>query len=655
MAKNLFRKKTLDVILKQLKQNELEHEHVSLNKVLSVRDLTALGIAAIIGAGIFSTVGKSCYFGGPGVIILFIITAITCGFSALCYAEFASRIPVSGSAYTYSYAAFGELIAWIIGWDLIMEYAIGNIVVAESWSSNLSSFLDNINAGLHQRFPSVNFSLHIPEYLCTSFRQVLLVHNQFLDLTARHLPVSADIISANNLWNSAPHIGSFPIIVNLPALFITFIITWVVFVGIRESRTSSNLMVAFKLIVIMLVIAIGFFYVNTNNWSPFAPNGFGGIMRGVSDVFFAYIGFDAISTTAEECKNPQRDLPRGMIYSLIICTVLYILVALVLTGMVNYKNLNVGDFLASAFAQRGLTWLSGIIALSAVIATTSVLLVFQLGQPRIWMSMSRDGLLPKKFSVLHPKYHTPGFATIITGLVVGIPAMFLDSDLVTDLTSIGTLFAFVLVCGGILVLPRIEKEKGKFRVPYINGKLIVPLTMILVFLGAYHFNRDGVSDFMQSRKLKAPDDLVKSISAQEVNQLKAIVYNTDAANLSTVTNDSLASYLSTMSDDKYNEVARSLPVDAALKFDSGWSIFTDNIPFWIFIVLSVLLSIFSFLKNFSLIPVYGLLSCFYLMTELGISNWLRFVIWLVIGMVIYFTYSYKHSRLNEEEGLSSKA
>jgi basic amino acid/polyamine antiporter, APA family len=646
MPKNLFRKKTLDVILKQLAQRESDHEHVSLNKVLTVRDLTALGVAAIIGAGIFSTVGKSCYFGGPGVIILFIITAITCGFSALCYAEFASRIPVSGSAYTYSYAAFGELTAWIIGWDLIMEYAIGNIVVANSWSSNLTSFLDNMNTGIHHRFPSINFSLHIPDYLCNSFRQILLAHNQFLDLTTRHLPISADIVAQNSMWNSAPHIGSIPVIINLPSLFIVFVITWVVFVGIRESRTSSNLMVAFKLIVIMLVIAIGFFYVNTNNWSPFAPNGFGGIMRGVSDVFFAYIGFDAISTTAEECKNPQRDLPRGMIYSLIICTVLYILVALVLTGMVNYKNLNVGDFLASAFAQRGLTWLSGIIALSAVIATTSVLLVFQLGQPRIWMSMSRDGLLPKKFSVLHPKYHTPGFATIITGLMVGIPALFLDSDLVTDLTSIGTLFAFVLVCGGILVLPRVEKEKGKFRVLYINGKFIVPITVILVTIGAFHFNGERVTDFMLSRTLKTPDNLVKSLPPQEVNDLKTVAYNTDASKLTSITNDSLGSYLSTITGDQYSSIVRALPVDATLKFDNGWSVFASNIPFWIFIVLSIIIAIFSFLRNLSLIPVYGLLSCFYLMTELGITNWLRFIIWLVIGLVIYFAYSYKHSRLN---------
>jgi len=415
-----------------------------------------------------------------------------------------------------------------------------------------------------------------------------------------------------------------------------------VFVGIRESRTSSNLMVAFKLIVIMLVIAIGFFYVNTANWTPFVPNGFGGVMRGVSDVFFAYIGFDAISTTAEECKNPQRDLPRGMIYSLIICTVLYIVLALVLTGMVNYTHLDVGDFLAAAFHQRGLNWLSGIIALSAVIATTSVLLVFQLGQPRIWMSMSRDGLLPKRFSKLHPKYHTPGFSTIITGLIVGIPALFLDSDLVTDLTSIGTLFAFALVCGGILLLPRTEKEKGKFRVPYINGRYWVGLLMLIVAGIALHFNTDKCTDFLHSRSLKSADELVSSLNPAEFSSLASIVYKTNQTGIS---KDSLTNYLLKMDGDQYSSLARNLGISENEKFNIGWSIFADNITFWIFLLLSIVMTIASFIKRLSLIPVFGLLSCFYLITELGLTNWLRFIIWLIIGIVIYFTYGIKNSRL----------
>jgi len=641
MKSKLFQRKSQEQILAQLDADEKGNH---LNRVLSVRDLTALGIAAVIGAGIFSTVGKACFFGGPGVIFLFIITAVVCAFSALCYAEFASRVPISGSAYTYSYVAFGELIAWIIGWDLIMEYAIGNIVVAISWSSNFTSFLDKMNAGIHLRFPHTFVNLHVPDFLSNGFRQIYLGHQSFTELVAKHLPVPADVAGMNNLWNTAPHIGSIPIIMNLPAFVITFFITWLVFVGIRESRTSSNLMVAFKLIVIMLVIAVGFFYVHTTNWTPFVPNGFGGVMRGVSDVFFAYIGFDAISTTAEECKNPQRDLPRGMMYSLIICTVLYILIALVLTGMVNYTHLNVGDFLADAFHQNGLNWLSGTLALSAVIATTSVLLVFQLGQPRIWMSMSRDGLLPKRFSKLHPKYHTPGFSTIMTGIMVGIPALFLDSDLVTDLTSIGTLFAFALVCGGILLLPRTEKEKGRFRVPFVGGRYWVGLLLLIVAGFALSFNKDRCIDFLQSRSLKPAVELVSSLQPAEVATVTSITYKTNHA-ASAITKDSLANYLSTLDDDQYAMLIRGLNIPETEKFNSGISVFVDNSTFWIFILLSIVMTVSSFVKNLSLIPVLGLLSCFYLITELGLTNWLRFIVWLIIGLVIYFTYGIKNSKL----------
>jgi APA family basic amino acid/polyamine antiporter len=568
---NLFRKKSIDYILAQTAKEDSGADHPALSKILTVRDLTALGIAAVIGAGIFSTVGKACFEGGPGVVLLFIITAITCGFSALCYAEFAARIPVSGSAYTYSYAVFGELIAWIIGWDLIMEYAIGNVVVAISWSDNLTSFLNH-------------FGIHIPAFLANSFMMVKNAHNTFLELASSQKEIPADIASLNNLWNTAPHLGSVPIILNVPALIITIFITYLVYIGIRESRTGSNLMVAFKLLVILVIIAIGFYYVDADNWTPFMPNKFAGVMKGVSAVFFAYIGFDAISTTAEECKNPQRDLPKGMIYSLIICTILYILIALVLTGMVNYKNLNVGDFLASAFNQRGLTWIGGIVAFSALIATTSVLLVFQLGQPRIWMSMSRDGLLPKRFSRIHPKFKTPSYSTIVTGLMVGIPALFLDSNFVTDLTSIGTLFAFVLVCGGILVLPREKKITGKFKVPYINGKFIIPVLFLAGIMITFLVDANFFSNFFS----------LKDASRPELNHV---------------------------------------------------DVFYERLPYIIFILLIIWITITSFIKSYSLIPVLGLVSCFYLITELGITNWIRFFVWLAIGLVIYFLWSRKNSKL----------
>ena len=331
-------------------------------------------------------------------------------------------------------------------------------------------------------------------------------------------------------------------------------------------------MVYLKIAIVFVVIIIGFFYVTPANWHPFLPNGFRGVMKGVSGVFFAYIGFDAISTTAEECENPQRDLPRGMIYSLIICTVLYILIALVLTGMVSYKDLNVGDPLAYVFAKVHLNNISYIISISAVIATASVLLIFQLGQPRIWMSMSRDGLLPKAFARIHPKFGTPSFATVVTGFVVAVPALFMNLTVVTDLTSIGTLFAFVLVCGGVLMLPREAAHRGRFHLPYFNAQWIAPALYII-----------GIVAFW------------KPLLG---------LFNADTA--------------------------------------------LENFPYFLFIILSGVLSVFAFIKKLSLIPVLGLSSCFYLMTELGYTNWIGFSIWLVIGLVIYFGYSRKHSVLAKE-------
>ena len=563
MSNSIFRKKSITKILDDCASgfSDAEHSGGHLKKELNVKDLTLMGIAAVVGAGIFSTIGLASFNGGPGVTILFVLTAITCGFSALCYAEFASRIPVAGSAYTYAYASFGELIAWIIGWDLLMEYAIGNIAVAVSWSTYFVNLMEG-------------FGIHIPVYLTMDYYSAFTANDQVQELTkSHHLSAITDTLKQGAIaWGSAPGFGGFKLIANIPALLIVIIITYLVYIGIRETKKATNAMVILKIAIVIAVIAIGFFYVTPANWHPFMPNGFGGVMKGVSGVFFAYIGFDAISTTAEECRDPQRDLPRGMIYSLIICTVLYILIALVLTGMVSYKKLAVGDPLAYVFNQVHLTKISGIISFSAVIATASVLLIFQLGQPRIWMSMSRDGLLPKIFSRIHPKFHTPSFATVVTGFVVGIPALFLNLTIVTDLTSIGTLFAFVLVCGGVLLLPREAAKAGRFHLPYINSKFIVPVLFIIC---AYVF-RNGIIGLF---------------------------------------------------DGAHNK---------------------DDLPFFLFIILSTVLTVLCFIKNLSLIPVLGLLSCFYLMTELGYTNWLRFLIWLVVGLVIYITYGYKHSVLGKE-------
>jgi len=474
---SLFRKKSIEKIVQDAAAGDGHHAS-GLKKVLGVRDLTLMGIAAVVGAGIFSTIGTAAFHGGPGISILFVITAVTCGFSALCYAEFASRVPIAGSAYTYAYVTFGELVAWIIGWALILEYAIGNIVVAISWSGYFVNLLEG-------------FHIHLPGWLSTNFETA----QQGYEEAMKHLAAGGTPATFSKLarigydaMTNAPMIGQTKFIINIPAFMIVVLITMLVYRGIKESKKITNFMVIFKIAIILMVIVLGFFYVDTANWDPFMPNGFSGVLAGVSAVFFAYIGFDAISTTAEECKNPQRDMPRGMIYSLLICTVLYILIALVLTGMVNYTQLKVDDPLAFVFERIGLHKIGYIISVSAVVATTSVLLVFQLGQPRIWMSMSRDGLLPKKFSQVHPKFGTPSFATIITGIFVGVPALFMPISRVTDLTSIGTLFAFVLVCFGVLALPRLSTSiKGQaFRLPYINGQYIIPaLALIFLYFGQH--------------------------------------------------------------------------------------------------------------------------------------------------------------------------
>jgi len=361
MGNPLFRTKKIDQIVKD--GADAEHSG-GLKRVLSVRDLTFFGIAAILGAGSFSSLGGAIFNGGPGVTILFIITGIACAFTAFCYSDFASRIPVAGSAYTYAYASFGELFAWIIGWALIMEYSIGNIYVAYSWSDYFTSLADKLG-------------WHIPEYYSTSYREVLNAKATSAEMKA--------------IWDQAPRIGSLRCILDIPALVINVLITALVYVGIKESRNISNLMVVLKLGVVLLIILVGGWLVFSNdltgNWLPmtdegarsFMPNGFGGVMVAVSGVFFAYIGFDAVSTTAEECKNPQRDLPRGMMWAIIICTVLYVIIALVLTGMVSYSELNVGDPLAYVFQKLNLKWMSGIIAVSAVVAMASVLLVFPNG------------------------------------------------------------------------------------------------------------------------------------------------------------------------------------------------------------------------------------------------------------------------------------
>jgi amino acid transporter len=632
---NLFRKKSVQDILDQVAKNESDG-HASLGKHLTAKDLAAFGIAAIIGAGIFSTIGKASADGGPAVIFLFLFTALACGFAAFAYAEFASMVPVSGSAYTYSYVAFGELIAWIIGWALIMEYAIGNITVAISWSDYFTGLLES-------------GGIYMPQWAQMDY---LTASNGFNDVNAfmaggksfDKLPEYLQ--QAHTAWTTAPTLGSFHFVADLPALLIIILITWLVYRGMKESRNASNLMVVIKLCVILLVIAVGAFYVDTANWHPFAPNGVTGVLKGVSAVFFAYIGFDAISTTAEECKDPQRDLPKGMMWAIIICTVLYVIIALVLTGMVNYTELNVGDPLAFVFDKLNLKWMSGIIAVSAVVAMASVLLVFQMGQPRIWMSMSRDGLLPKKFSTVHPKYKTPSYATIVTGFVVAVPALFLNLTMVTDLCSIGTLFAFVLVCAGVLVLQnKKDIPRGKFKTPYLNSKYIFPLMILLGIAYAFTAKKDlTIAFFTNEKQIFDPTTIVTSLTKEQTAEVHTYL----ETHISDYKNPDIENVLDFFHNDSmmYQNVVDQLPLDESLKYESGFSLFKHKIPMWIFLISLLFFVVWAWKENLSLIPLLGLVSCLYMMAELSVWNWIYFTCWLLIGLLIYFGFSYKHSKLN---------
>lgn len=537
----------------------------NLVRVLGTWDIVFFGISAIIGAGSFSSLGDAIFRGGPGVILLYVICGFACGFTALCYAEFASRIPTAGSAYTYAYASFGELIAWVIGWALIMEYSFGNIYVAFSWSDYFTSFLSRIG-------------IHIPEYLTCSYTEA-----------KKAVVAGSGNLELINAWKNAPLIGSLKFIVDIPALVINGLITWICYVGIKESKNFNNVFVLLKLFVICLVIAVGVLYINTDNWTPispitgepsFMPNGFTGVMSAVSGVFFAYIGFDALSVLSEETKNPQKTLPKGMIISLVLCTVIYIALTLVLTGLVDYRKFDgIGDPLSFIFEHQNanVAWMEFVVGLAAIIAITTVLLVFQMGQPRIWYAMSRDGLMPQKFQEIHPKNKTPSFATIITGLVVGVPILFTDKSFILDFTSIGTIFAFVLVCGGVLLLPNKEKVKGRFHLPYINGKFIFPI----LFFGGL-----------------------------------TAVY---------LTNPSFFQNLMDFSDEKEGEF---------------------RLAIFVYFIINIGLSILSFIKNLSLIPLIGLSSCLYLLTGMSHNNWFWFGLWFLIGLIIYFAYGFRHSNLN---------
>jgi APA family basic amino acid/polyamine antiporter len=454
-------------------------ERSGLKRVLGRWDLTALGIGALIGAGIFASTGSAIAGGadhvgaGPAIVLSFILTATACGFAALCYAEFAAMVPVSGSAYTYAYASLGELVAWIIGWDLIIEYAVGNIAVAISWAGHFRELL-------------AQFGLSLPAWLTIDYRTA----SQAAEAVAAGATGPSTQFLASAV-TEAPRVFGIPLIINVPAVAIVALITIVLVYGIRESATTNSLMVLVKVGIVLFFVAVGAFFIKPENYTAyggFAPNGLKGITSAAAIIFFAYIGFDAVSTAAEETRDPARDMPFGIIASLVITTVLYIAVALVMTGMAPWRQLDTAEPMLTALQQSGsssglLSFAQFVIALGAVFAMASVLLVFQLGQPRIFFSMARDGLLPEWAARVHPRFRTPHVTTILTGIFVGVFAAFANIDEVVQLTNIGTLFAFAIVAAGVLVLHYREPERPRpFRTPWMPWTPLIAIAACLFLM-----------------------------------------------------------------------------------------------------------------------------------------------------------------------------
>jgi APA family basic amino acid/polyamine antiporter len=423
----------------------------SLKRVLGAGDLVMLAIGAVIGAGIFGAIGTAAagqigpdgevirYGAGPALIFSFILLGGACALAGLCYAELAAMIPQAGGAYSYSYAALGELVAWIIGWDLILEYAIGNVAVAISWGDYFTTLLRSVG-------------IDLPAWLTTGYRTALLSSNP----------------DVSGLIDTAPRVLGVPVLVNLPAFAIVMLVTWLLLRGAKETATANTIMVVIKLAVLALFIGVGVMNINPANYTPFAPNGFTGIHQGAAIVFFAYIGFDAISTAAEETRNPQRNLPLGILGGLAVCTVIYVIVGAVITGMVPYTELAVADPLARALEMIGYSGVGAIVAFGATVSMAAVLLVFQYGQPRIFFAMARDGLLPEWVARVDPRTRIPYAATLATGIIVAVASMVGDAAETYDLTNIGTLFAFALVCAGVVVLRVVEPDRARpFRVPFV--------------------------------------------------------------------------------------------------------------------------------------------------------------------------------------------
>jgi basic amino acid/polyamine antiporter, APA family len=610
----LFRIKSAETILR-----ESQKEGHQLKKVLGPVDLIMLGIGAIIGAGIFVITGTAAAGGashigaGPAIVLSFIITGIACGFAALCYAEFASLIPIAGSAYTYSYATLGEIVAWIIGWDLILEYMVGSATVAIGWSGYFKSLMEGVFPGL--KIPTwlvtdimtVMEAVKHPERYIEKFQtQLPEVSNQLLTIAhnsagPERVKGMLDVINnvpAGDLatmplltkfqailltYQTAPHIGNIPFCFNLPAFMIIALVTILLVVGISESAKVNNFIVGLKLVILCIFIGVGIFHIDPKNWHPFAPNGIQGIQTGAAMIFFAYIGFDAVSTTAEEAKNPGRDLPIGIIGSLVICTVFYVIVSGIMTGICPWNLLGTAEPVATALKYIHQDFMASyIISVGAVVALIAVLIVMMLGQPRIFFSMSRDGFVPKWFSGVHPKFKTPFRTTILTGCIVGLLATFFDINSVGELCNIGTLFAFVLVCGGVALM---RHRNSTINTPFDSPA--VPW-ILLVSIIAFEFI------------------LVKYWAVPLVRY-------------ACVTGFALTLLIAFIMSFLYKGEKKAGSFRAPF------------VPF---------------------VSLMGIVTCIYLMCGLPAISWWRFGVWMAIGLVLYFIYGMRHTKYTEGDSSS---
>ncbi|MGE9616904.1 MAG: amino acid permease [Solitalea-like symbiont of Acarus siro] len=623
MVKYIFKKK----------QYSASNKSSSLRKHLGLWNLVFFGIASIIGGGAFSTIGQATAYGGPAVILLFFIIALVCCLVAFSYAELSSRFPLSGSAYSYSYIIFGEIIAWLVGWTLIVEYTVGNIVVAISFSEYLVSILHSIKIDAL----GIN-GIHIPKWLSANYFDVLNNYKQVeaLIISADASGITSKLQSDWMLYKSAPTFMSIPIIVNLPALLVTLFVSYFAYIGISMSNKANNIMVTIKFAVIVIIVVAGLFYIKIDNWVPFMPETFNKMLTGLSAIFFGYVGFDAISMVSEEAKNPKKDISKALIISLVLCAAIYIIIALTITGIVPYKELNIANPLSYVFAKVHNSPLVVLVSVCVLVSMMNALMAFQVAQPRLIMNMSRDKLLPKCLSIIHGKYKTPHLATILVALLVALPASIAGFNFAIDLTSLGALFVFMIVCLSAIKLRLNDNHasNNNFKIPFINAKYILCIAVLLMSMYLTIFKKYEVINFVKNHSIviKDKEDIIANLNANDLKTIKIYFENKD-----------FYRELNKLSVNEQGLLLDKINIDRNKIYSSSIDNFLAKIPKWIFIIAVILSIYFSIKYKVSLLPLIGFLFCLYFASELSFNTWIGFLIWLFIGVLVYFIYGYRKS------------